>query len=139
MIGKKSKRIFLAGENNREIDSKLLLFLVLEISASSFEADMTLSFCSPESNILPQILSKGANFLIVICAIILSPKISFYANNSGEIIKRFFLVRQPHTKSQKTFINMTSNLKNLADDLPKVSVHSDVTIEQQIAEFYELI
>ena len=60
-----------------------------------FEMDMSFTLCSVKSKILPQILSKWANFIPVICTIILSTKISFYGNNSGEIPKRIFFMRQP--------------------------------------------
>ena len=53
-------------------------------------------------------LSKGANFLPFICAIIVFPQISFYGNYSEEITERLFFVEATHKKSQKTLINMTS-------------------------------
>ena len=67
-----------------------------------------------KSKILPQISSKGANFLSAICAIISTPKILSYGNNSGDITKRlFFDDEATHKKSPKTLINTTALLETL--------------------------
>ena len=42
-----------------------------------------------------------------------------------------------HEKSHKSLINMTSCLKTLHMTCQESSIHSDVTIEQHLAKFYE--
>ena len=102
----------LSRQNNREIDFKL--FLMLEISDRySFEIDMNLNSCSLKSKILPQILSEGADFLPVVCNIILSKKISFYSIIQGILQKDYFFQQATHKNSQKTLINSTYELKTL--------------------------
>ena len=107
--------------------------------ANSFEVNITSNLCSLKSENLPQILSKEANILPVKCAVILSAKISFYGNNSGEIKETLFVGEATIKKSQKTLINMNSYLKTLQITCQRF--YSTVTsqIVQHLAEFYELI
>ena len=72
-----------------------------------------------QSKILPQISSKGANFLSAIWAIISTPKILSYGNNSGDITKRLFFDKATH-KFSKDLDQHNLLTGNLADDLPGV-------------------
>ena len=80
---------------------------------------MTSNLCSLKSKILPQISSKEANFLAAICAIISTPEILSFGNNSGDITKRLFFDEATHKISiDLDQYNLLTG--NLADDLPGV-------------------
>ena len=105
---------------NREIDSKLFSNVGDFCKrAHPFKMDINSNLCSPKSKILPQISSKVANFLSAICAIISTPKILSYGNNSGDTTKRLFFDEATH-KNPKDLDQYNLLNGNLADDRPGV-------------------
>ena len=88
--------------------------------------------------ILPQISSKGANFLSAICSLILTLKILSYDNNSGDITKRLFFDDQPIRNLKRPWSIQPPNWKPCRW-LIKSSLRSDVTIVEHLPGFFELI
>ena len=87
---------------------------------------------------MPQILLRRSKFLSTVYAIIFSPKMLSFCNNWGDITKILFSDKATHKKSQGPWSTQPVNWKPCRW-LVRSSMHSDVTIVQHLAGFFELI